>query len=403
MNPILFDLGKFGAYYQPEAHSQWHSHGFGMLATILRQNKVTCDFAQLKAMRSWQEVRQAIKGHDTLLMGLMSFDYPAARQMAKIARSIAPKIRIVAGGIHCTVAPEEVQALDVNAMILGEGEAWIVPAATNDTLTGCYYGMAADLDALPWMDRDVFAKPTEPSCGWGPAPVATMLTSRACVYKCSFCQPAERNHFGRKFRRRGVDNVIAEMRMLIERYSVKSFSFQDGLFIMQPKWLEEFIDKYAAIGLPFEASGRADLIARHPELVKGLKEVGMQVLSIGLESGSQHMLDIFEKGTTVEQNHEAIRIANDLDLTVFANVILAHPEETKEEALASVALFGEIKHCQPSVAFFAPYPGNKLGDECIAKGLSLLTPDNYTRFPSDAKCKGVDYNWYGQLMRGLNL
>jgi len=194
--------------------------------------------------------------------------------------------------------------------------------------------------------------------------------------------------------------MIAELKEIKERYHPDCIMIHDDTFLFQEKWIEEFIDKYPAIGLPFWAAGRADGICDNPNLVKGLVEVGWELISVGFESGSQRILDLMKKGTTVEQNIEAGAIIKKFGAKVYGNYMIGLPWETKEDMLATVDMAKKINAEMPSWAWFAPYPGNELGDRCIAEGLSLLDRNNYDRCPSGIKCKNVDYDFINKILVG---
>ncbi len=229
--------------------------------------------------------------------------------------------------------------------------------------------------------------------------------NKVLVHNCSFCQPLERNHFGRKLRRRSVDSLIAELLMLKEKYNPDCVMIHDDTFLLQKPWIEEFIDKYPQVGLPFWAAGRADGICNDPNLVKGLVEVGWELISVGFESGSQRILDMIKKDTTVEQNIEAGEIIRKFGAKIYANYMIGLPWETKEDMQATVRMADKIDAEMPSWAYFTPYPGCELGDRCIKEGLSLLDRNNYNRCPSGIKCKNVDYEYIAQIRskrKGVN-
>jgi hypothetical protein len=175
----------------------------------------------------------------------------------------------------------------------------------------------------------------------------------------------------------------------------------DDTFLLQPQWLEEFIERYPEIGLPFWASGRADGICKYKDLVGRLINIGWELVSVGFESGSQRMLDKMKKGTTVEQNLEAAEIVKGFGAKLYANYMLGLPWETREDIQATMKMADQIKAEIPSWAFFTPYPGCELGEECIKKGWSLLDRNNYNRCPSGRKVKYVDYEYLNKALKGF--
>ncbi len=223
--------------------------------------------------------------------------------------------------------------------------------------------------------------------------MATILTARGCAYNCAFCQPAARNHFGSRIRHRSIDNVIQEIHTLIFYHSPKFLVFHDECFAHNAKWLDEFVHKYKT-GLPFWASTRADFVCANPDIVYKLKDVGLKVISIGFESGSQRILDMVNKGTTVEQNYKAAEIVGNAGIRIFANIMYGFPTETKDEQLNTYDMCKFISRFDSMIspAYFTPFPGSYLGDKCIKEGTSLINENNYTRYGRD-KIKGVDYNF----------
>ena len=375
----------------------WHNHGLGMLAAICKQQGINVDYIGLKYLSCWEEFAIRISGYDMAGISMMSSDYPQAMAVIDIIKEINPECKIIVGGIGVTVAPEELLGNDkIDYIISGEGEVTLPKFLANPENFGREIKgeIVQDLDKLPFLDRDIYQQPLERNVdGWGESPMATILTARGCPFNCSFCQPAERNHFGSKVRRRSVKNVIAEIKNLI-RYDPKFIVFSDDSFAYDIKWLDEFIREYKSISLPFLASARADFICANPGMVHKLKNVGMKVVSVGFESGSQRILDMVGKGTTASQNYKATEIAGNAGVKIFANIMYGFPTETKEEQFATYRLCKYISTFDSMIspAYFTPFPGSRLGDECIKNGLSLIDKNNMTRFGRD-KIKGVDYNF----------
>ena len=80
--------------------------------------------------------------------------------------------------------------------------------------------------------------------------------------------------------------------------------------------------------------------------------------------------------------------------------MLGIPGETREDAFKTMRMLKSMRYVFPSIAYYAPYPGSALGYQLIAEGKSLMSKDNYHRFPDDEKVKGVDYQFYRELLAG---
>jgi hypothetical protein len=84
----------------------------------------------------------------------------------------------------------------------------------------------------------------------------------------------------------------------------------------------------------------------------------------------------------------------------WSNIMLGIPGETREDAFKTMRMVKYMRRVMPSISFYAPYPGSALGHQLIAEGRSLMTRENYHRFPDDEKVRGIDYPFYRDLLAG---
>jgi radical SAM superfamily enzyme YgiQ (UPF0313 family) len=334
---------------------------------------------------------------------------------------------VLAGGMHATVALDEMTAIpEFDRICQGPGENVIVDLVNNpDSFPRVFIGTGArSMAEWPTIDRSLWPKPAsrhlkrsfnwplEPECGWGPGPVATIITSRVCPWQCVFCNE---NSYIPNMGRRPVEMVIEELNHLDETYGpIGSVVIHDSMFFQNPRWLEEWIDKYPRTAnktWPYWAAGRADTVRQWPDLFEALiRETNWDTISIGFESGSDRVLRILNKECTEEDNFFAIdlvnRIGDEMEAegrkppVFWSNIMLGIPGETHEDAFKTMRMLKRMSRVMPSIAFYAPYPGSALGNQLIAEGKSLMTKDNYHRFPDDEKVKGIDYQFYRDLLAG---
>ena len=391
--------------YNGQGLDSWHDHGAGMTYAAAKQAGCAVDFLDMKTLSSDRELMLTMKGYDLIAFGLKSSYYSLGMKVIKTAKELGQKVMV--GGYHATAAPNElVENPDIDWIFHGESEITlpsflVSPSTFPREITG---ERPQDLDALPFFDRSIYREPIENCAGWwygGRSKMISVMTARGCPFHCAFCQPLEDNHFGKKLRRRSVDSVITELQMLKDKYHPECIMIHDDTFLVQKDWIEEFIDKYPQINLPFWAAGRSDGICKDPDLVNRLVKIGWELVSVGFESGSQRILDIMKKDVTVEQNLEAAKIIKSAGGKIYANYMLGLPWETKEDIQATAKMADTIAAEMPSWAFFTPYPGCELGEQCINQGLSLLDRNHYDRCPSGQKVKNVDYQYIGAVLRGL--
>lgn len=427
-HPRLFlDLGDLGDLVNPHGpHEQWQDHGLGLLRTILHNNGLMTDVASTRACSTWDDVREQVRGYDMMIMNVRSYTFPVAKRSAEIFKEENPNGIILAGGMHATVALDEMLEVEqIDKICQGPGENIIVDLVRNPhnyprTILGIG---AKSMAEWPVIDRELWPKPAsrhlkknfnwpmEPECGWGPPPVATIITSRVCPWQCVFCNE---NSYIPNMGRRPVDMVIDELNYLDDKYGVGSVVIHDSMFFQNPRWLEEWIDKYprrANKVWPYWAAGRADTVRQWPDLFTALlKETNWNMVSIGFESGSDRVLKILNKECTEEDNFFAIdllnKVADEMEAegrtppVFWSNIMLGIPGEEREDAFKTIRMLKYMKRVFPSISFYAPYPGSALGYQLIAEGKSKMSKENYHRYPDDEKVIGIDYPFYRDLLAG---
>ena len=395
----------------------------GLLRTILGQSGVETDMFSLRSLLSWRELRPRLAGYDMLIMNVRSYTFPFAYKAAQTFKEVNPSGIVVAGGMHATVAPDEMEGIaEFDHICQGPGESVIAgllrdPAAFPRTVSGVGAKTMAEwpmLDRTTWPDPHLadFPWPLEPECGWGPGPVATVITSRVCPWQCVFCSEAS---FIPNMGRRPVEAVIEELNYLDDQYGpLGSVVIHDSMFFQQPAWLREWLDKYPRLAnrpWPYWAAGRSDTVRQWPDLFEALvRETNWNIVSIGFESGSDRVLRILNKECTAEDNVVAIELLNRIGDNMeregreppkfWANIMLGIPGETREDAFDTIRMLKRMRRVMPSISYYAPYPGSALGYQLIAEGKSLMSKDNYHRYPKDEKLKGIDYRFYNQMLAG---
>jgi radical SAM superfamily enzyme YgiQ (UPF0313 family) len=406
-------------------HEQWQDHGLGLLRTILHKQGIITDLLSTRSMTSWNQLRKNLVGYEMLIMNVRSYTFPIAYKSAQLFKEVNPNGLVLTGGMHATVALDEmVEIQEFDRICQGPGENIIVdlvkdPLAFPRVIVGVGSKSMADwpmINRTLWPEphrrlRKKFNWPMEPECGWGPGPVATILTSRVCPWQCVFCNE---NSYIPNMGRRPVDMVIEELNELDNKYGVGSIVIHDSMFFQNPSWLKEWIEKYprkANRVWPYWAAARSDTVRQWPDLFEALvRETNWTTISIGFESGSDRILRLLNKECTEEDNNFTIDLVNRLGHEFeregrqppkfWANIMLGIPGEVPEDAFKTMRMLKTMEYVFPSISYYAPYPGSALGHQLIAEGKSMMTKENYHRFPDDEKVKGINYQFYRELLAG---
>ena len=195
-------------------------------------------------------------------------------------------------------------------------------------------------------------------------PSITMVTSRGCPFRCSFCEVPV--IFKGTFRLRSVDNVIAEIKHWKKIYGIKEVQFWDDLFGARREWLEEFLDKMIKedLDITWSCLTRVDVLQK--DLAIRMKQAGCWCIFFGMESLDDGILKAINKWITVAQIEEGIKACKEAGIEIRANFILGCPEETPEKAKKMIKRICELNPDYVKFNLMTPYPGNPLYDQVKA-------------------------------------
>jgi len=230
-----------------------------------------------------------------------------------------------------------------------------------------------DLDQLPYPERNY-----QPETVLGRS-IMPLIASRGCARTCSFCSihTFYRAAPGRIVRTRKPWEVVREMRMLHEERGITIFLFQDDDFPLfgnvWRRWANEFVDELNRSGLPerviWKMNCRADAVDR--DLFIKMRDAGLYLVYMGLESGSEQGLETLHKQITVEQNLRAVDILKSIGLMWEYGFMLLDPSSTFESVRENLNFLRTILDdgCLP-VTFcrMLPYDGTPIKDELVRTG-----------------------------------
>ena len=229
-----------------------------------------------------------------------------------------------------------------------------------------------NLSEFPFPDRDLLLYPGR----YMPRDFATIMASRGCPYKCTFC--ASVPIWGRTTIFREPEHIVAEISYLHDRFGTREFRFMDDTFTVARKKLIEvcklLVEKYGEKYFSWWCLSTVKCIDE--EVLTWLNKAGCEQIHIGVETGSERLYKIIEKGCTKQEARDAILLAKKHKFWVSAFFITGFPFETEEDIRETMEFINDVKPSSVNLCTFTPYPGTALYDRCIEKGL-IKHDDNY--------------------------
>ncbi len=292
-----------------------------------------------------------------------------SRQIAVKCRTVNPHCCIVVGGAHSTMLPESIDFAD--SIVIGEGELAMLDLVQDwpDLKPRYSHVLDSNLDLLPspayhLVDVHSYSRRI------GGKECISILTSKGCPYHCAFCALPPHH---RTVKYRSPKAVADEMRKLKAEYGIDKFNFQDDTFTVNKTRLFRLLELIRPLKIGFRCDTRAGL--DNPESYRKLKDSGCDIVCMGIESGSQKILDRMNKCTTVEQNMAAIQNAKDAGLRVKAFFVIGFPGETFETIEETKQFIERSKPDEYLVSNFIPYPGTDVWNNPAKYGVTWMNKD----------------------------
>ncbi len=277
-----------------------------------------------------------------------------AREIRKF--SDAP---IVIGGIHATLVPDVVVKEDcVDYVVTGEAEEAMLelvealevsePTHNIPNLWSKRNGEIvgndprppiAELDRLPLPDKELFAEEINYEDDY------LLLCSRGCIFDCTYCCESFINELygGRFFRRRSVESVMEELRIMKRRYRFRAVMFNDAILFTDRKWLRELLARYKSeIGVPFRCFGQVRFLDE--EVGELLKWAGCYAIEFGVQTMNEHIRkDILNRRESNRHNARAFAICDRLGISYDIDHMFGLPEESEADHVFAAGFYSRLR------------------------------------------------------------
>jgi anaerobic magnesium-protoporphyrin IX monomethyl ester cyclase len=330
----------------------------------------------------WDRIRQLLMKERPQVIGISQFTHNRSDslRLARLAKKLDRRCFVVLGGAHATHASGEILSghPEVDAVVLGEGETTLVEllaALRSGSPLGAVPGIAyreegktvatvprgaiQDLDSLPvageLVGRSIAVDYRRQ--------LEFVITSRGCPANCLFCSSPL--FWGRGVRFRSPDSVVAELRLLKERYGLIYFSFRDDTFTADRRRVLEICRLIEEQKLSLLWNCQSRVTAVDEEMLIAMKRAGCECIQFGVESGSPEMLKALGKRilpADVERAAAAVRRVG-INLSVY--LITGIPGESDADLKQTLRLIETIRPQDGQVSPLVYYPGTRLFSNAV--------------------------------------
>ena len=378
MKIILTKIYNLSDHIQPPL-------GLGYLANSVRPKHDVVILDSIKENIKRDDFFSYLKDTSPDMVGFQvyTYDIPLLKEYLKIAKK-ANKITIV-GGPHPSAAPHETMTLFQEDLDFGfAGEAEIGFPLLLERLESSNQGFS-DIPGLIWKEGsniiinspsynqniDQFSvawdliRPDEyPEAQHGAFfekfPIAPIIATRGCPFLCTFCAA----HFvvGRKVRKRSIENIFEEINFLYEKYHIREFHLVDDNFTLNKIFVKNFCKKLleSNLDISWATPNGVRLDTLDKECLEIMKESGLYLISVGIESGSDRVLKMKKKELTVKKILNGVNVIKKSGIDIAGFFMFGYPGETIEEMKKTIELSLKLPLIRANYFTFLPLPGTEI-------------------------------------------
>jgi anaerobic magnesium-protoporphyrin IX monomethyl ester cyclase len=374
--------------------------GFGQplgllyLISVLRQRypgKYEIDYVEQALYDlTTEDIRKRFKAFNPDIVGFSAASMEAGEteEIARMVKSEKPECKTIMGGPHASVFYDwALKDADIDLVVIGEGEETfpeLLETLERDEPLDKVKGLAfmregklieteprpfiEEVDSIPFPAWDLidfkrYSVQITMNGYCHSTPWAMIFTSRACPYKCAYCHCI----FGKKPRKRSVENVLAEIELLVNKYGVKELHIVDDIFNIDLARAKRICDEIVARGIKvkiaFPNGIRADMMDH--ELIHKLKTAGCYVITYAVETASPRLQKMLHKNLDLEYTRQVIEWTYEEGIIPQSFFMLGFPTETPEEIEMTIKYALETKLLRGWFFTVVVYPRTELLD--IAK------------------------------------
>lgn len=320
---------------------------------------------------------------DYLVVNVATPTFKSDLASLTVAKEICPDVITIAKGAAFLTVAFDVMYFqkDLDLILFGEPEDTlkeVLEGKDYSKILGLYYRddlrakftgprpFIEDLDKLPFparhlVDNNIYRRPDNNKVQ------AVIKVSRGCPFHCFFCLATPVS--GAKVRKRSAENIIEEIRECVEKYGITNFLFWSDIFNIDKEWVMDLCQKIIDSGLKITWSANTRADTADEEMAYKMYEAGCRLVSIGVESGSQEMLDKIGKRITLDDVRLTVKIFKKAGIRIYNYFVIGLPWEDEDSVEDTIDFAIELDSDFISFYTATPLPGSKFYEYAKENGL----------------------------------
>jgi radical SAM superfamily enzyme YgiQ (UPF0313 family) len=354
-------------YRQGDLDADFHQTPYGLFALAAAASRAGHQVKVLNLSSfTWARTREVIAALSAEVYG-MSMWTANRRGVALVAgeiKRLRPSAHVVVGGPHATPLAREVlkHHADIDAVCMGESDVTFLEICDRLAKDAPMSGLAGAAvrsggGVAVGQERANIKNLDDLACPQSTFPTHILMTSRGCPWACTFC--GAETSWGRGFRANSIEYVLSAIESALARLPVRMIQIKDDTFTTNKKRVIELCRAIRERKLNFlwSCDTRVDLLT--DELLTEMRLAGCQRLSLGVESGSQRILDAIDKKITVAEIEKSTELAKSVGIKVRHYMMLGNRGETRESFHETLAFLQRTQPHEYLFSCLSIYPGTR--------------------------------------------
>ncbi len=344
--------------------NSWESLGLGYIASYIKKHLPHAELSFYQGIFDSDDVIISDSmDADLVMFSCTTPSYDYCLSLARRIKQENGKVNIVMGGYHTSSLPHASLVNGViDQVIVGEGEAAVVKI-----INGCrepvVFGRRMHFNELPWPDRRLIRNERNILVAYSDTGkrITSFQNNRGCPFKCKFCLDGHKKnmYFGDrgKIISRDIDDLLDEILFVTNRYNLDLIKFCDATWNINKNYVKDFCRRKIErnIPVPFYPNLHANIVDE--EMMHLMKLAGCYEVAIGVESGSQRVLDKIGKKTNLNRIRRAVSLAKKFDIFTRGYFIIGMPNEREEDIRMTELFAEELDLDEYGFNIICPFPG----------------------------------------------